>query len=377
MSAERIHYELSMETFEVFKAQDPENGYFDVVFQIQGEKLYAHKLILCRVSPTFKSMLSNQLTIFDEPISIENYTLEDFKEFLTFIYSCQCQLSKENIFSIIDAAEFYCVQRFKTICEEFLTKSELNLENIYQMIQISNKYLLAKFNKLVIKFASKNISTFLKNEQFYGLKKCTLKKILELSDKTKDQEVVFEAVYKWAEIQAKENFETDSGMDLNDAIKKQISDLLPFINFQNMGIDFLTFFVVKKTDIFTVSELRDILWDRTRVHVHVTDENGKKMKGEIQCYEMNKIVDEIKSLKNKCCSFGYSTYCYWQTERQKPSTPSKLIKSEKIDWYLVYDFERDIAIKHRENINDFNYLLAEMFAGDGFIINEKCKIEIV
>uniref|UniRef100_A0A914Q187 BTB domain-containing protein n=1 Tax=Panagrolaimus davidi TaxID=227884 RepID=A0A914Q187_9BILA len=328
--------------------------------------------MLCRVSPTFKSMLSNQLTLYDEPIFVENYTLEDFKEFLTFIYSGKCQLTNENIFAMVDIAEFYCVPSFKTICEEFLTKTELALGNICQMIEISNKYSLSEINQLVIDFASKNISTFLKNEQFYGLEKCTLKKILELCDKTEHQEVVFEAVYKWAEKQAKENLEADNGLNLNETIKEQISDFLPFLNFQNMRIDFLTFFVAKQTNIFTVSELRDILWDGSRVHVHIIDENGKKIKGELKCDEMNKAVDEIKSLKYKCCFFPY-----WRTIRQKSLTPSKYIKNEKIDWYLVYCSRGYLVITHRENISDSDYLLAEMFADDGFILNEKCKIEIV
>uniref|UniRef100_A0AC35GXJ6 BTB domain-containing protein n=1 Tax=Panagrolaimus sp. PS1159 TaxID=55785 RepID=A0AC35GXJ6_9BILA len=440
MSAERIQYEFSMQLFEILKAQDPENGYFDVAFEIQGKKLYAHKSKLCPVSSSFKSMLSNQLTIYDKPILIEGYSFENFKEFLTFLYSGKCQLSKENIFSMVDIAEFYRVPCFKTICDEFLTKTELTLENIYQMIRISNKYSLTEFYQLVVSFASKNISTFLKNEQFYGLEKCTLIKILELSDKTKNQEVIFEAVYKWVEKQANKNLETDNffffGLDLNDAIKKQISDLLPFISFQNMSVDFLTFFVVKQTDIFTNNELRDILCARSGVHVQITDENGKKMKGELRCDEMERVVDVIKSLNDKCCRFDFVLY-YWRTTRQKPSTPSKLIKNEKIDWYLVYDFNGDIAIKTRnksddesdeeeidddesdddksdddefdddesdydeyddgeyddeesgddelycdesdeeEIDNDEDYLLAEMFAEDGFVLSTKCKIEIV
>uniref|UniRef100_A0A914Q0V1 BACK domain-containing protein n=1 Tax=Panagrolaimus davidi TaxID=227884 RepID=A0A914Q0V1_9BILA len=323
-------------------------------------------------------MLSERWRKPDESIKIEGYSFDDFKEFLTFVYSGECQITNKNIFSMIDIAEFYGVYVFKTICEEFLTKTELNLENIYQMIQISNKYSLTEFNQLVINFASKNISTFLKNEQFYGLEKCTLKKILELSDKTKNQEVVFEAVYQWGEKQAKEGLEADNGLDLNDAIKTQISDLLPFISFQNMSVDYLVFFVVKQTDIFTVSELRNFLWASSGARVvQITDENGKKMKGELRCDEIKKVVDEIKSQKNIYCYFGCSAYCYWETIQSKPTTPSKLIENEKVDWYLIYDSGGDIAIMHRENISDRDYLLAEMFADDGFILNEKCKIEIV
>uniref|UniRef100_A0A914Q953 Homing endonuclease LAGLIDADG domain-containing protein n=1 Tax=Panagrolaimus davidi TaxID=227884 RepID=A0A914Q953_9BILA len=91
-----------------------------------------------------------------------------------------------------------------------------------------------------------------------------------------------------------------------------------------MNIDFLIFFVVKRTDIFTDNELRDILWARSGVH------------------------------------------------------GNKLVKNEKIDWYLFYNHNGNrLAIKQRENVYDYHYLLAEMFAEDGFILNTKCKIEIV
>uniref|UniRef100_A0A914QZI0 Uncharacterized protein n=1 Tax=Panagrolaimus davidi TaxID=227884 RepID=A0A914QZI0_9BILA len=102
-----------------------------------------------------------------------------------------------------------------------------------------------------------------------------------------------------------------------------------------------------------------------------------KMKGELQCDEMNKVVDVIKSQKNKCCRSGCSNYCWWPIKEHKPSTPCKLVKNDKIDWYLVYNFQGYLAIEHRENIYNYHYLLAEMFADDGFILNTKCKIEIV
>uniref|UniRef100_A0A914P7B0 BTB domain-containing protein n=1 Tax=Panagrolaimus davidi TaxID=227884 RepID=A0A914P7B0_9BILA len=78
MSVERIQYDFSMQRFAVFKEQDPENGYFDVVFEIEEKKLYAHKLMLCPVSTTFKSMLSECWTKPNELIKIEGYSFDDF-----------------------------------------------------------------------------------------------------------------------------------------------------------------------------------------------------------------------------------------------------------------------------------------------------------
>uniref|UniRef100_A0A914QBL5 Uncharacterized protein n=1 Tax=Panagrolaimus davidi TaxID=227884 RepID=A0A914QBL5_9BILA len=201
------------------------------------------------------------------------------------------------------------------------------------MIQISNKYSLAEFNQLV---------------------------------------------YKWAEKQAKENLETDNGLDLNDAIKEQISDFLPFVEYGFMETKFLATVVYRKAFLFTDDELHNILLARIGNQVQIIDENGKKMKGEIRCNEIKNVVDVIKSQKNVyptfSCLYGYY---YWETQQSKSSTPSKLIKNEKIDCYLVHDKDGDVAIVTRNQLKNYDYLLAEMFAESEFVLNEKCKIEIV
>uniref|UniRef100_A0A914Q909 BTB domain-containing protein n=1 Tax=Panagrolaimus davidi TaxID=227884 RepID=A0A914Q909_9BILA len=74
-----------------FKSQDPE--LFDIVFEIEGKKLYADKLILSINSSTFKSMLSDRWISKNNSIKIETYKFEDFKELLTFIYSGECNLT--------------------------------------------------------------------------------------------------------------------------------------------------------------------------------------------------------------------------------------------------------------------------------------------
>uniref|UniRef100_A0A914QBU4 Uncharacterized protein n=1 Tax=Panagrolaimus davidi TaxID=227884 RepID=A0A914QBU4_9BILA len=112
--------------------------------------------------------------------------------------------------------------------------------------------------------------------------------------------------------------------------------------------------------------------------IQITDENGKKMKGEIRCNKIKNVVDAIKSKKNVYPAFAHvANYCYWNTKQSKPLTPSKLIENEKIDWYLVYDSDGDIAIKSRNQLNNEDYLLAEMFAEGEFVFDKICKIDIV
>uniref|UniRef100_A0A914Q7D3 BTB domain-containing protein n=1 Tax=Panagrolaimus davidi TaxID=227884 RepID=A0A914Q7D3_9BILA len=119
-----------------FKSQDPE--LFDIVFDFEGKKLYADKLILSINSSTFKSMLSDRWISKNNSIKIETYKFDDFKELLSFIYSGKCKITNENIFTILDMSEFYQIEDLKELCEEYLSKIlELNLTNIFQIIEIS------------------------------------------------------------------------------------------------------------------------------------------------------------------------------------------------------------------------------------------------
>uniref|UniRef100_A0AC34FA69 BTB domain-containing protein n=1 Tax=Panagrolaimus sp. ES5 TaxID=591445 RepID=A0AC34FA69_9BILA len=295
MDAKEIFYQIHKERYELFKSQDSENEDFDVVFDFNGKKLYANKFTLFPVSTTFKSMLSDRWTKPDEPIEIKDYTFEDFKEFLTFFYSGACELTDENIFAMVDMAEFY------------------------------------------------NIT-----------------------------------IFKWADNRTTEKQKIQGKLNVNKAIKEELSEFLPLFNFKKMNGDFFIKFVVKKSSfLFSSEELSNILWaQRYPSEIRIVDGNGKSMKGELQCDDIDQVVKIIQSKKNICCTYTAShNYYYWATRQPKPSTPSKLTKNDKIEWYLLYDYEGDLAVKKQNELSDSDYLLAELVAEYGFQISTKCKIE--
>uniref|UniRef100_A0AC34FZX4 BTB domain-containing protein n=1 Tax=Panagrolaimus sp. ES5 TaxID=591445 RepID=A0AC34FZX4_9BILA len=193
MDAKQTLYELQMDKFNIFKAQDSENEEFDVVFEFDGRKIYANKFMLLSASRTFKTMLSDRWTKKDEPILIQSCTFDDFMEFLTFIYSGECKLTDDNIAFIVDIAEFYGVTIFKNYCEEYLTKIKLYLKNIFQLLEIANKYSLEKLKKSIDNFILQNLSTVLKSDQFKGVEKSVIKYIVELNQNVLKQDEFFEA----------------------------------------------------------------------------------------------------------------------------------------------------------------------------------------
>uniref|UniRef100_A0A914QTS9 BTB domain-containing protein n=1 Tax=Panagrolaimus davidi TaxID=227884 RepID=A0A914QTS9_9BILA len=150
-------YEMQLQVHEIFKSQNPE--FFDVVFEIEGK-------IICN-SSTFKSMLSDRWTSKNEPIKINDYKFVDFKQFLTYIYSGECSLTNENIFIMLDMAEFYQVKQFKEFNDRYLSKMELNLQNVFYFLEISAKYSnLVEMNKSLNAFISKDFTNFIKCDGF-------------------------------------------------------------------------------------------------------------------------------------------------------------------------------------------------------------------
>uniref|UniRef100_A0AC34FA17 BTB domain-containing protein n=1 Tax=Panagrolaimus sp. ES5 TaxID=591445 RepID=A0AC34FA17_9BILA len=352
-----------METFEFFENQDLENGDFDVVFELNGKEIYANKFMLSSASPTFKSMLSNRWRKTDEPIEIKDYSYEEFKEFLTFLYAGECSLTPDNIFAMVDMAEFYGVTVFKNVCDEYLTKLEINVNNVYQMIEIANKYSMIQFKKSIYNFISDSLFGFFQSEQFLNLETSVLKDIIKSNHGTIRQdelfEAVFEVIFKWLEYQMNDK------QKLIDSMK--LTDYLTFIKPEKIDSNLLIKFIERNPFLFTDEELQKLLLTLNKVYVKVIDENGKIMKGQLQCPDIEQVADTIIRLENvMCCRIYDLSYHFWETRQPQPVEPSKLIQIESVEWYLVYDCDGDIAIKKRSQLDNEDYLLAEMIVEEEF-----------
>eukprot|EP01125_Pyxidicula_operculata_P018073 TRINITY_DN63_c0_g1_i12.p1 TRINITY_DN63_c0_g1~~TRINITY_DN63_c0_g1_i12.p1 ORF type:complete len:367 (+),score=40.25 TRINITY_DN63_c0_g1_i12:56-1156(+) len=101
----------------------------DVSFLVEGQNLYAHKVVLASRCEYFASLyhvgmkdsLSNEIIIND-------YSHTAFRELLRFIYTDECQISGPQIAAeLMSAAEFYGLNRLKALMEHILSKS-LNID---------------------------------------------------------------------------------------------------------------------------------------------------------------------------------------------------------------------------------------------------------
>uniref|UniRef100_A0A914PLM1 BTB domain-containing protein n=1 Tax=Panagrolaimus davidi TaxID=227884 RepID=A0A914PLM1_9BILA len=368
--------EMQCKLNEAFESQIPE--LFDVVFDVGGKKLYAEKLRLTLASTTFESMLSDRWTSKNDIISIKDYSFIDFKELLSFIYSGTCNINDSNIMEILDMAEFYQIEHLKELCDAYLSKIEYTMDNIFKFIELSNKYSLVQIKKPIHDFIVKTFSTFFKSDGFFKADKTIIKEIL--SDKAvtafKHGEI-FQAVYEWAENQATKKRENSNNeiFNMNNAIKSEIQDFLPYIQFKKMRSSFLQKFVVKKDFLFTKDELNDILeYLHSIVTVKVTNAFGESIYGNLLS-QYSDVIKAIKSLKNHQSDNRGPTLLYWENvmKCKIPSSPSQFKKNEDVKNYLVVFSNGAISVVHNPGIS---YILAEMTSEKYFEFTPKCKIEI-
>uniref|UniRef100_A0A914PVS3 BTB domain-containing protein n=1 Tax=Panagrolaimus davidi TaxID=227884 RepID=A0A914PVS3_9BILA len=257
-------YKMQQEKLKLFQSQNPEIGHFDVIFDFDGKLLYANKYVLVTSSETLNSWLSDRWTKDENPIKIETYTFDIFYQFCTFLYSGSCFLTKENIFQIIDAAEFFGVQCLKDFCEEIIIEKPqklVNKENFFEMVKVAEKYSLLEFTKYLDYRLYKNLEPLIveNKKNFLGLSKSRIIALCKNQKESWDydvlEEVFFKTICKWVEnyVQSENGESNNKNFDYENAIKNEFNEIFPFFRIPRFGFDTLMEFAVKHGFLFDVS----------------------------------------------------------------------------------------------------------------------------
>uniref|UniRef100_A0A914QWM8 BTB domain-containing protein n=1 Tax=Panagrolaimus davidi TaxID=227884 RepID=A0A914QWM8_9BILA len=215
--------ELSLQRYSIFSLQNVESGHFDVTFMFKEKELYAHSFVLWTASEVFETMLFGAWAK-NEPIPITSHSYDDFKEFLTFFYLGQCNISVENVMAIVDLAESYNVQILKEKCDQFLTNTKPTVENVFNICELLKTYSLQNALTNLYEFVTINAATLLVGQSFLETKKDIVMDIVKME----------RLVYKWAEYQSQKQEKENPSW-----IKEELSDILPHIRFPVMNIEFL------------------------------------------------------------------------------------------------------------------------------------------
>uniref|UniRef100_A0AC34G2N8 BTB domain-containing protein n=1 Tax=Panagrolaimus sp. ES5 TaxID=591445 RepID=A0AC34G2N8_9BILA len=357
---------MQKQRLEIFKQQDLENGRFDVTFEIEGKILHAHQFTITSVSETMDAWLSNRWTSKDEIIKIQDYSYDNFYEFLRFLYISDCNLTEKNVFQMVDMAEFYGVQCLKDVCDKFLSEC-VTLKNAEELFEFAQKYSLPILRKYIRLFFVTRIEEVCNSEVFISFKKAFVKYLFAYPLKQYKHEynmgAMFKGTYELAKKQSlkKQELFPVENFNLDNSIKANLVDVFPYVELSKMSTEFLLKFVVAN----------GIISEEQANHVSDTvvqiKNNGKTICGMFK--------DDILGIllafkKNRSCVAEQklrSPKLRFSTLKFKvPKIPSTLTKMKGCEWYLCLEADGILTFKHQSIIQKSNYLIAEMKSSEEF-----------
>lgn len=125
----------------------------DVTFLVEGNTVYAHKLMLMR-SSYFRALFLGQMSeskMSTVPIEQVSHTI--FLQVLTYLYTDQLQIPFESAMELFEAADLFCIPRLKTMCEKRMLQS-INVENAAAIFHAADMHsaqaLRAKTKKYIL-----------------------------------------------------------------------------------------------------------------------------------------------------------------------------------------------------------------------------------
>uniref|UniRef100_A0A1B0G1U4 BTB domain-containing protein n=1 Tax=Glossina morsitans morsitans TaxID=37546 RepID=A0A1B0G1U4_GLOMM len=117
----------------------------DFALEVEGETIYAHRLVLSIASPYFAAMFKNETkekaTGF---VKLEDIHLTAVETIVEYIYSGEIALTEENVQSVCTTSDYLQIEWVKRECVEFL-KRNINATNCLQLRRIADK---PPFNEL-------------------------------------------------------------------------------------------------------------------------------------------------------------------------------------------------------------------------------------
>jgi len=153
--------------------------YSDLVFEIDGRKIKAHKSIVATRCEVLKRMFSSSFKEGSGKIVIEESTYSAVRALLHYIYSDHAPIQdSEDPVAILSIANSYGITRLITLCELFISKqvevatangienAEIDVIGLLELSQAFNANQLAAF---CLHFISNNYEPMSKRKEFKSL----------------------------------------------------------------------------------------------------------------------------------------------------------------------------------------------------------------
>ncbi|XP_060077243.1 rho-related protein racA-like [Ylistrum balloti] len=159
---------------------NPEHA--DVVFNVQGQTIYAHRVVLCArcgvLATMFRDQLRGEIEVVMK-VDIPATSAEGFLAFLEYLYTDHAPIEEVDVLGLIVLADMYDQKRLINMCELYITKqversvtkqikhANIDVIGVLLASQVYNAHQLTAW---CLHFISSNYTAFKHRSDFYQLK---------------------------------------------------------------------------------------------------------------------------------------------------------------------------------------------------------------
>lgn len=175
----------------------------DVIFKVQGQEVFAHRVILVIHSEYFHAMFAdgfNERQTRDIFLPAESAVDSQSAETLvSFMYSGRMTVTSQNVQGLIMAADHWQMVEAKQMCVNYMERL-IDTENCLGMLNFAETYLCEKLRLKCIQVIKQHFPVVVQSTEFLHLSRLRLEEVLAFTDLNlghNGEDVVLKAVMRW------------------------------------------------------------------------------------------------------------------------------------------------------------------------------------
>lgn len=133
----------------------------DLVIEVGGQTINAHKSVLAEKSDYFKARLSRNI------LKVKGVSHKTLSTLIDYVYTSQMNVSKDNVVDVITGAKILQIPCAVQAAMDSMSE-QISAENCYEILTIAKKQRLSELKETAYAFMSDNFLQVLKDPAVYG-----------------------------------------------------------------------------------------------------------------------------------------------------------------------------------------------------------------
>ena len=172
----------------------------DIQFSCVGSsrKFHAHKYVLATSSSVFYRMFYGELAETKKSIELTDSNDDSLVEFLRFMYTDDCNLTRDNVAFVLYLTHKYYVPSLAEKCVEFF-EANLTAENVFDVLQQAHHFNEKKLEKKCWDVIDLKTNEAVVSDAFVDVSQSTLVHFLGRESLSIEEVDLFKGVVRWSE----------------------------------------------------------------------------------------------------------------------------------------------------------------------------------